>query len=876
MITVITTHLNADFDAMASCLAASKLYPGAMIVLPGSQERGIRDFLLKSEGYSPDITPLKDIDTDAIGRLVVVDTRQKTRIGIFSNLLGRKNIKIHTYDHHQPSKDDIVADKVYSGQSGANTTLMTGFLRRRKINITPHEATFLALGIYEDTGSFTFPSTTSGDLKAAAWLLGMGADLKVIRDALAHKLTPEHIALMDELLTTAAVYTITGAPITIAKATASHYIEDISILTHELMDMKGIDVLFTMVLIENQVLITARSRNPRLNAGEVLRPLGGGGHPMAASASIKGKTLIEAEDMLVSELQRQLGAEPLVRDIMSYPVLSVQPDMPIYDLHDILTRYGISVLPVVKNDRVIGIISRRTVEKAIYHGLAAQPAREYMTTDFETISPDESLSRVKDLVIGKRQRFLPVVKDEKITGVITRTDLLQILSGDMSRRPEPLIEERQQRRNVSSILYDECNRKVLDILIAAGEVADKEGFQVYTAGGFVRDILLHLPNVDIDLVVEGSGITFAKRFAERFSARVRTHDKFQTAVVIFPDGFKVDVATARWEYYEYPAAMPTVELSSIKLDLYRRDFTINAMAIKLNPKEFGLLIDFFGGQRDLKEKTIKVLHSLSLVEDPTRAFRAIRFEQRYRFKIDRYTMKLIENAIRLNIFKDLSGKRILNELQIILNEQDPRPALQRAQELGLLEIIDPGIKLTDSTLSLLAKIYEALAWYDLLFKPQKPKKWLIYILSLCEGLKPSETARIADRFGLAGHEKALFTDSLATAKTAAWRLSRDQSIRPGGIYAILKPVDLEHLIYMMAKARNETMKEHISHFITSMKDANPLLKGDDLKAMGLVPGPVFKEIFNRLLIARLNGEMKTRDDEIKFVMREFICPIGSN
>ncbi|MGB9711927.1 MAG: CBS domain-containing protein [Dissulfurimicrobium hydrothermale] len=874
MTTVITTHINADFDAAASCLAASKLYPGARIVFPGSQERGLREVLLKSGGCFPDTTALKDIDLNKIELLVVVDTRQRARIGVFSNLLDRSDVTIHTYDHHPHSRDDIAADKTYFKPVGANTTLMATLLRRHRIRITPCEATFLALGIYEDTGSFTFQSTTQDDLKAASWLLEMGADLNVVRETLAHKLTPEHIALMDELLTTAVNYTIAGIPITIAKATAPRYIEDLSVLAHELMDMKGLNVLFLMALMEDHALIVGRSRDPKVNVGEILKPLRGGGHPMAASASVKGATLTETEERLISEIYRQLGAEPLVRDIMSCPALSVTPETPIYDIHDTLTRYGISVVPVVQEDKVLGLISRRTVEKAIYHGLAAQPAKEYMTTDFETIGPNETLGRVKELIVEKRQRFLPVVQDKKITGVITRTDLLQILSGDPSRRPEPLIEERWQDRNVSSLLHGKCSKNILDILMAAGETAEREGFQVYVAGGFVRDLLLRLPNTDVDLVVEGNGIAFAKRLAERFSARVRAHEKFQTAVIIFPDGFKVDVATARWEYYEYPAALPTVELSSIKLDLYRRDFTINAMAIKLNPKEFGMLIDFFGGQRDLKEKTIRVLHSLSLVEDPTRVFRAIRFEQRYGFKIGRHTLKLIENAVRLNIFKELSGKRISNELKLILNEADPRPALQRAQEFGLLGVIHPGLRLTGPILGLLVRLYEVLAWYDLLFKPEKPRKWIVYMLSLCEGLKLEEVAQVADRLGLAGRERALLTNGFAAVRNAAWRLAEISEPRPSLIYSILKPLDLEHLIYMMARAKDDAIKEYISHFITSLMDKTPILKGDDLKAMGLVPGPAFKEILNRLLMARLDGKVETKEDEMEFVAKEFACPMG--
>lgn len=872
VITVITSHLNADFDAAASLLAAKKLYPDAKIVFPGSQERGIREFLLKSGGLL-DATPLKKIDLGQIGLLVVVDTRQKARIGVFAGIIGRPGVKVHIYDHHPPSENDIEAEVSYFRPVGANTTLMAGLLREKGLKITPEEATFIALGIYEDTGSFTFASTTPEDLAAASWLIEMGADLNKVKDALAHRLTPEHIAVLDELLTTAATYTIAGVRIIVAKAVSSRYVEDFALVVHEFMDMKGLDVLFAMALMQDQVLIVGRSRNPLVNAGEVLKSLGGGGHPMAASATVKGMTLNEVEDRLVLSLHGQLGAEPRVRDVMSYPVLLVAPDTPIYDIHDILTRYGISVLPVVEHDKVIGLISRRTVEKAIYHGLAAQPAREYMTTDFDVIGPDDTLGRIKNLIVGKRQRFLPVVKGGKIIGVITRTDLLQILSGDTSMRPEPLIEERQQKRNVSPLLRSECTRRVIDLLAAAGDVAEKLGYQVYVAGGFVRDLLLRVQNTDVDLVVEGKGIEFAKGLAGRFSARVRAHEKFQTAVIIFPDGFKVDVATARWEYYEYPAAMPSVELSSIKLDLYRRDFTINAMAIKLNPREFGLLIDFFGAQRDLEAKTIRVLHSLSFVEDPTRAFRAIRFEQRYGFRIGRHTLKLIENAIRLNIFKELSGKRVLTELKLILSEPDPRPALQRAHELGLLGVINSGFKLGAETASLFTRVYEALAWYDLLFKPEKPRRWAVYMLALCDGLKSEDIARVVDRLGLVGHDKAVFAPGLSMVKNALWRLARDGDLKPSDIYLLLKPFCLEQLIYMLAKAKNEDLREKVSRFITSLREIRPLLKGADLKALGLTPGPAFNEILSRLLMARLNGEVKDREDEIGFIKHKIACLI---
>jgi len=869
--TIITSHLNADFDALASCLAATKLYPGAQIVLPGSQERDLREFLLQSSSYFIDVKRLKDVDLDKVELLVVVDTRQKSRIGSLSLLLERPGVEVHVFDHHPPCSEDIIADKTFFRQVGANTTLMIRLLREKGVeDISPEDATILALGIYEDTGSFTFSSTTSDDMEAAAWLLDKGADLKTVSKILEHRFTPEHVRLLNDLLNNAATYTLAGIPVTLAKTSSPLYVEDFAVLAHELMDMQKLPVIFAMALMADQILIVGRSRDERVDVGKVLKAIGGGGHPMAASATIKGLTLAEAEECLLTELHRQLGTEPEVKDIMSYPVLSVLPDTTLSQVNDKLTRYGITVLPVVHEGRVLGLISRRTVEKAIYHGLSDLPVREYMTTDFEVLNPKDTLAKVQELIVNHRQRFVPVLDKGKIAGVITRTDLLQILSGDAARRPEALLSGKEQRKNVLSLLKEKLPSHVFDLLINAGDVAEGEGFHICVAGGFVRDLLLRKPNLDIDLVVEGDGIAFAEAFAKRLKARVRAHKKFGTAVVIFPDGFKVDVATARWEYYKYPAAMPTVALSSTKLDLFRRDFTINTLAIKLNPKEFGLLIDFFGGQRDLKDHTIRVLHSLSFVEDPTRVFRAVRFEQRYGFRIGKHTLKLIQNAVRLDIFSRLSGKRLLAELIFILREPDPRSAIKRLADLDLLKVIHKGIRLGSEEEGALTRTYDVLAWYDLLFRTKRPKRWVVYLLALLEGLNFQEIREAVDRLGLVGSKRDIFVEGRQIAIKALDLLSRRPSMKASEVYWLLKGLDIDLILHILSITENDDARQSISRYITELCDARSLLTGDDLKEMGLEPGPLFHTILHRLLEARLDGEVKYREDEIHLVKREFL------
>ncbi len=903
-LTIITTHLNADFDSIASVLAATKLYPDAKVVLPGSQEKGVRNFLKDHGSDLFSVTNLREIDLNQVGCLVIVDTRQKDRIGRLSVLLERPDVKIHCYDHHPQSNADIRTDMFFFRETGANTTMMTGLLREKNINITPLEATLLTLGIYEDTGSFSFPSTKPADFQAAAWLLENQADLRLVASSLLHRLNEVQVELLDKLLKSTIPYYVNGIEFNIGLVSSNEYIDDFSLIVHEFMEIKQCNVFFAVAQMPDALLVIARSRNDRVDVASILQELGGGGHQSAASATVHNMTLNELESRLFSAIEKHIGTEPAARDFMSYPVLSCSPETTIQQAHDDLSKYGISVLPVTLESKVIGLISRRTIEKAISHGLSHEPVSEYMTPDFETVEPESRLSDLKNIIISKRQRFVPVVAHGALKGVITRTDLLQILSGDVpqgswtnSAVSGAVLAESassfEQRRFITALIRERCPDFVQILLKKAGEVASELGFTAYVAGGFVRDLLLNKPNMDIDFVIEGDGLKFAEKFGFLTGAKVRSHSKFQTAVLIFPEGFpvdetrgekkkihkklsyaaikKVDVATARWEYYEYPAALPNVALSSIKLDLFRRDFSINAMAIKLSPAEFGLLIDFFGGQRDMKDKMIRILHSLSIVDDPTRAFRAIRFENRYGFKIEKNTIKLIKNALKLQLFNELSGSRLLTEIKLLLSEPDPRQALRSASELDLLSAVHPRLFIDPTREMLLAKTYEALAWYGLLYLEPAPEKWIVFLLALCEGFRPEHYQELTRRLDIVGYPLACLTSKLKEEKQALAKLHLHGRLLPSEIYSLLTPLPIENLLHMLVVARTEHVRKTISRFITELKGIRPETTGKDLKSIGLEPGAVYKKILARLLKARLDGEVKNRTDEMWLIRREFFA-----
>ncbi|MEJ2586307.1 MAG: CBS domain-containing protein [Deltaproteobacteria bacterium] len=869
---VITTHINADFDALSSMLAASKLYPDAALVFPGSQEKNLRDFFLHSTSYLFNFTRLKHIDLDQIKQLILVDTRQKGRIGEFAQLADKKGVEIHIYDHHPDSSDDVKGTLEMVEKIGSATALLTRLIRERGIPISADEATIMCLGIHEDTGSFTFSSTTSQDYEAAGWLTKQGANHNIISDMITRELTAEQVWLLNDLTRAATTRVINGVEVVTSKVIRDEYIGDFAVLVHKFMEMENLDVVFALAQMEDRIYLVARSRTDEVNAAEIALALGGGGHPQAASATIKNKTLIQVERSLNALLNSRVSPARRARHMMSSPVIHISSKASVSEASQLLTRFNINVLLVVDHDVLLGYVTRQIVEKAIFLGLGDLKIKEYMNIEFDSVGPDATLKEVQDHIIKDRLRVLPVMENGKVLGVITRTDLLNILVGEPVI-PEVLYQSKNasqflRKKRMAGIIKERLPRKVITLLKNIGNVADTLGFNAYIVGGLVRDIFLREDNLDMDVVIEGDGIEFAHAFAEKYDVRVKSHRKFGTAVLIFPDDVKVDVATARMEYYESPGAPPIVETSSLKLDLYRRDFTINTLAIKLNKRHYGTLIDYFGGQKDIKEKVIRVLHNLSFVEDPTRMLRAVRFEQRFGFTIGKLTLALIKNAAKMDWFESLASRRIFQELRLLLKENNPVDAIRRMDELGLLALISPQLQLTEPLVELLEEIERVIAWYQLLFLEEPLVQWKPYWYGLTSTLNHARYEQLAPMMDLKEPVDEKGWNQRDKGKGLLNALYKFEGANYE-LYTLLRPYDTEMLLYLMAKSDSDKVKRYISNYFTRLKGTEVILKGEDLIQMGFAPGPLFKEVFDRLLEARLNHETKNRADEIRLVKKVF-------
>lgn len=849
--------------------AAKKLYPDAVLVFSGSQEKKLRDFIA---AFNPvEVCQLKNIDLSKITRLIIADTKTPERIGPFSGVLRPDGgPEVHIYDHHPRTENDIRGLVEVIESVGATATIFTEILRSKKIPVTPMDATMLCLGIYEETGSLLFPSTTERDILAAAYLLKKGASLKIVANYIKLDLNKEDFGLLNELLQSSTDMESNGIKIKIVKASREDYSGDIARLAHSIMEIEDIDGLILLMNAQGKIMMVGRSRAPELDISEVMRKFGGGGHAGAASASVKEASL----EMIEEDVKRLLAG--LARyaksagDVMTTPVISVSQDGMVKDAESMMTRYGVNVLPVVEGEKYKGIISREVVEKAIFHGFGKSRVADFATTDALTVAAGTPIRDIEKLMIEHNQRFMPVVENGKTIGAITRTDILRTIYEDILKKNRLETASPDERhsagRSLAAWLRERFPQPVPDMLKLAGEAADGLGFNAYLVGGSVRDLLRGEENLDIDIVIEGSGTIFAREFASMLNARVKTHERFGTAQVM-TGGIKIDVATSRTEYYESPASLPKVETSSIKKDLYRRDFTINTLAVKLNPRDFGLLIDFFGAQRDIREKSIRVLHNLSFIEDPTRAFRAVRFAERFGFKISKHTEGLIKSALRMNLFDRLSGSRLYEELLLTFNETEPVRAIKKLSEYGLLKVIHPNLKFDEKLELRFQAVHDTLSWFNLLFLEQRPDRGTLYLMTLLSCLNDVEREDAMDRFRVSQKARDEINKGIAGARDIMRLLPLND---PKRIYKSMRGLDIKTMLFAMALAPEDRKKKEISLYLIELRKIRPALKGDDLNKMGIPPGPAYSEILEAVLEKRLEGKLNTKEDEMAFVRERYV------
>jgi tRNA nucleotidyltransferase (CCA-adding enzyme) len=400
------------------------------------------------------------------------------------------------------------------------------------------------------------------------------------------------------------------------------------------------------------------------------------------------------------------------------------------------------------------------------------------------------------------------------------------------------------------------------LLRRLGELADEEAIGLYLVGGVVRDLLLNRRNWDLDLTVEGDGLSFARLVTSRYDAGLALFPRFGTARLTFPGGLKVDITTARRETYANPAALPDVLCSTLDEDLRRRDFTINAMAIQLNPVRWGQLRDPYDGRRDLRGKILRVLHDRSFVDDPTRIFRAIRFAERFGFRLERKTERLLAQAARTNVLARLSGPRLANEILALMSEQHPEHVIGRLRRWRLLRFVHPGLVLGERTQRLMAVLPKAIGWWERRCSQTPVDRGLLGMMTLLASAGPSTLSGAIQRLQLSAAQASTLEWSGEKSRRLAAVLSSGSPLRRSRVYRLLSGLPNEAVVLVLARrlavdgrAAKQRLGRRLMEFLMRDRHVTTRVNGDTLKRFGLRPGPHFKTILDRLLDERLDGKI---------------------
>ena len=516
------------------------------------------------------------------------------------------------------------------------------------IPVTPVEATLLGLGIYEDTGNLTYASTTHRDVRALAWLLEpeRGVNLREVGEFLHHPISNEQRALLQTLMEQCEFLDVGGHRIVITTATAPGFDDELSTIAARLRDFHEPDALFVIVDLGEMVQLVARSTTDAVDVGKIAQALGGGGHNRAAAAHLRHTTPADLRARIIALVQEHSRAAGVVRQIMSVgrPQM-LGPELTVAQACELMRRWGHEGFPVVEagadgRERLLGILARREADRALDHNLGDQPVHRFMRAGVFTVQPEDSIATLRRTMIESNWGQIPVVDERgEIIGIVTRTDLIKLWD-------EALLPERRAAE-MSARLARTLVPVQHHLLQFIGKEVDAMKYAVYVVGGFVRDLMLEKRpgsgansaapaqpgasaaglarplSLDVDIVIEGDAIAFAHRMRARYGGRIVEHRRFGTAKWLLDSadapvkwgsllaGLSVaadpadlpkhlDFVTARTEFYTEPAVLPTVQQSSIKLDLHRRDFTINTIALCLNPERWGELLDFWGGLNDLR------------------------------------------------------------------------------------------------------------------------------------------------------------------------------------------------------------------------------------------------------------------------------------
>lgn len=842
MIQLVMSHVGTDFDGLASMVLAQKLYPGSQLVFPGRRSSGVNEFYEIHKRHFPVLGTAKALENRP-DRIIVVDTRTPSRLGDFRVWLHDSEVELHIYDHHPPTAESVRGDQEWVEPLGAAATILVEQIRAKGLTLTPEEASLTLIALHEETGSFRYASTTVRDMEAAAFVLEQGANLDVVTEFLRDPLSSAQRSLLEEFLRDGRLVRGSAGTLYLATARRKTNVFGLGYLANKILDIEGADAVCAVLQTETEgTNIAARSQGDKFDVARWMAQWGGGGHPYAAAASRIAESADEVAEKLALMPDKESGSSLCAGDVMSTDLFSIDFGYTVEQAQKELIERGFHAACVLGEEKELeGLVSMTDLNRAMEHSLGHAPARSVMTHKVVSVNVTDSLDEVRRVVVERNVGNLPVLENGVLVGIVTRTDLLR----EMYQEAEM---GRWGQNHGGEVLDLSSTREpYLSWLKVSARVASEHHKALYAVGGFVRDLLLGRDSDDLDMMVEGDAIELASVIAKTLNGKLLKHEKYLTASIKFPDHTKLDLATARREVYVRPAALPDVAQSKLKSDLYRRDFTINALALRVKDDLRGIVVDFFGGRQDLEGRKIRVLHNHSFFDDPTRILRAVRFEQRLGFTIEPHTQQLIKAALEADVLSITNADRLADELRLSLSEHCPVKILCRLDKLKVLRAICPDLTVHKRLQERIQRAHDFVTEHpDFVAKEER---WLVPLTLLGLELSQEGIENLNLRFGWKPIPWPI------PVNEALGKLTR-RAPKPSQQAELLDRLSPVQVAVLVGLSKATGLAQIVEHYLTVTGPMEPLLTGHHLLEAGVEKGRLVAEWKKQALAAQRDGEFE--------------------
>lgn len=817
----------------------------------------------------------KNLDqVQSIKKIHIIGIGRNYRLSSVFNILSKQQCEVYLYTI--PSRDNNIPEfpinvNLIQLPTFCYCSYFINNIIEKMITLSYNDALLFLIALYERTWCGLNSRITNIDKKCITYLQSYNLPQKLISNTICLGLREGQKGLLKDIILSASEQFINGFPITISVVRSSGNVQETKPILESAWAKLDPYALVIGLLDKYRTQIFCRSKFVNINFRKIFKFR----KYFIEDGWIKFE--IEEQDetkiikALLKELEDNFRFEPMAKDIVSPLPKCVDSRETVANVHDIMLLYNLMCVVVTQNNKYLGVITRRDIDRAIQMNLWDAEIGTFVSQNIPSVEPETPIRVVKKLMITRNLYHIPVVKKDQVLGVINALEVLRSLSDNIplpsNYLPIEFTSKLPSSYQIKQSLKKHLNQKIYNFLQIVSQNAKSLCKQVYLVGGFVRDLLLNRKSFDMDIVVIGDALEFVEKLKAELSLETHIFEEFHTVRVKIDD-YKVDFATARIEHYSKPAALPHVEFSGLSSDLFRRDFTINALAISLNIDNMYELIDFFGGYNDLLDRKIKILHFLSFFEDPTRLFRAVRFMTRFNFDLEFDTQRAFNFALEKEVITNLSLSRISAEVTRCLLEENPYKVLKKLLELGLLRYIHDNLNKDNFIYHLNSYkiVPNLLNEFSKIFETQLDKESILWT-GLLMHISQSDVKHLMNQFNFSYSRKQKILQSLNTINNIPLKLANININDKVSLFFALRNLYPETYISLMAFGLDSLGRRKVKYFLLHLKNTKCELSGSDLINLGIKPGPQIRAILDDLIAKKIKGEISSRKEEEEYVRK---------